>query len=833
MRRQPERARVRAPLFPSIMEDAPVSVFALASTFSNIPGVCLSQALARTQALAEDVINRNHEPTQDRADQHAEDDDDPERVAAAGPCPGGPRHRQNPNDEGEGRHQDRPQPLPRRFLGGLEDPRPLLPQVLGKLDDQDRVLGLQADQHHQADLAEDVERHVVDPEADHRAEGRQGDRDDDHQRQHPALVEGRHEQKNADDREGEDVTRLAPGLLLLVGRPGPLVAEALGQDLGGDLLHRPDRLARAIPRRRLAGDLRGIIHVVVRNIGWPDDVLHVPECAERHLPGARTVQNVQLHDVVRPRPRGSLGLDHHLPGFVIKIKIVDVGGTQVGLEDVENRGDVHLVKPGLDAVEVEPELGDAGREGGIDPQQLGPFDGVVGRRQELVGHGRQRLDPLARAVLDLEFEAAGLAQPADRRGLEHDRPGTPDLFRDRLLELPRQCPRAEVRSGALRPFLEDHEDGCRIRLVGAVDQVQTVQDQHVAHPFELLGDAADALDDPARGTAGRTVGGLDRDDQVTLVLIRDEPLGPLDQHVSQEDHQTDGEGDDDPPVARGPVEERVVRVLDPLQRPVEPAEEEELRLPCPVCPRPEEQPRHRGAQRQRVERREEEREHDRQRELVVEPAGEPRNERHGHEHRGQHESDRDDRRGHLGHRVPRRLPQRLAQLELTLHVLDDDDRVVHDQPDRQHQPAQRQRIDREAEGRHQRKRGHQRDRDRDHRDDRRPEPLEEDEHDDHDQHERLDQRVLDLLDVLVDVPRRVVDDPILQARRKAPGKLIHLGPDLADDVERIRVGKLVDRDRARRLAVERARRSRNSPRPARSARHRRVGRSSRRVGCGR
>ena len=36
-----------------------------------------------------------------------------------------------------------------------------------ELDDQDRVLRREPDQHHQADLAKDVERHVEKPQADH------------------------------------------------------------------------------------------------------------------------------------------------------------------------------------------------------------------------------------------------------------------------------------------------------------------------------------------------------------------------------------------------------------------------------------------------------------------------------------------------------------------------------------------------------------------------------------------------------------------------------------------------------------------------------------------
>ena len=51
------------------------------------------------------------------------------------------------------------------------------------------------------------------------------------------------------------------------------------------------------------------------------------------------------------------------------------------------------------------------------------------------------------------------------------------------------------------------------------------------------------------------------------------------------------------------------------------------------------------------------------------------------------------------HRPPRRLQRRLAQLDVPLDVLDDDDRVVHDDADRQHEAEERQRVEREAERR--------------------------------------------------------------------------------------------------------------------------------------
>ena len=118
-------------------------------------------------------------------------------------------------------------------------------------------------------------------------------------------------------------------------------------------------------------------------------------------------------------------------------------------------------------------------------------------------------------------------------------------------------------------------------------------------------------------------------------------------------------------------------------------------------------------------------------------------------------------------------------------------------------PAERQRVDREAEGGHHREGRHQRDRDRQHRDDRRPHALQEHEDDDQHQQERLEQRVLDLLDVLADVLGRVVIDPVLEARAGSswPGGPCSrvtwrtMSRALASAV-------LVDRQRAGRLAVQ-------------------------------
>ena len=83
----------------------------------------------------------------------------PTELRAPAPAPVAKRERQHAQDERERRHQNRPQPdarrprpRPRRSSG------PVLAQLFGELDDQDRVLRRQADQHDESDLTEHVVR---------------------------------------------------------------------------------------------------------------------------------------------------------------------------------------------------------------------------------------------------------------------------------------------------------------------------------------------------------------------------------------------------------------------------------------------------------------------------------------------------------------------------------------------------------------------------------------------------------------------------------------------------------------------------------------------------
>ena len=101
----------------------------------------------------------------------------------------------------------------------------------------------------------------------------------------------------------------------------------------------------------------------------------------------------------------------------------------------------------------------------------------------------------------------------------------------------------------------------------------------------------------------------------------------------------------------------------------------------------------RGRERQGVDRGDEHRHRHGDGELAEQLAGDARQERDRDEHRQQHKRDGDDRSGDLAHGTLRRLAGR--QLRMVLHhrldVLDDDDRVIHDDADGQHDGEQRDR----------------------------------------------------------------------------------------------------------------------------------------------
>ena len=109
---------------------------------------------------------------------------------------------------------------------------------------------------------------------------------------------------------------------------------------------------------------------------------------------------------------------------------------------------------------------------------------------------------------------------------------------------------------------------------------------------------------------------------------------------------------------------------------------------------------------------------------------------HGTNTARQHQADGDDRAGHLVHRLDGGVARRQALLDVMLDGLDDDDGVVDDDADGQHQAEQRQVVELKPSDGHDGEGADDGHRHGDQRDEGRPPVLQEQQHDDGDQDDR-------------------------------------------------------------------------------------------------
>ena len=136
---------------------------------------------------------------------------------SAGACSIGQRQWQDAEAEGQRGHNNGTQPQFGRFQSRLEQPHPFIHSRLGKLHDQDGVLGCQAKGGQQADLEVDVIGQSAERRGDDAADGSQGQRQEDGNGDRPALVKRGQAQEDHQDGKGVNGSRLRTGLPLLVG----------------------------------------------------------------------------------------------------------------------------------------------------------------------------------------------------------------------------------------------------------------------------------------------------------------------------------------------------------------------------------------------------------------------------------------------------------------------------------------------------------------------------------------------------------------------------------------------------------------------------------------
>ena len=365
--------------------------------------------------------------------------------------------------------------------------------------------------------------------------------------------------------------------------------------------------------------------------------------------------------------------------------------------------------------------------------------------KQLVPGGQQLFVTQIGLVEQLHIEAGCVAKFQHRRRLEGDDQGVPRS--PEMLHHPPGHRRPRLRSQrTIGPGLEaDSQESGILPLPGEIEP----HDRESGDDIILLL-RKQVIDHALVDRFGLFRGGPGRQchlaENQRLILVRQKARRHLREqhhHATSDDHEGQHRPDrtgDHPPDAAG------VASVRPVESLVEPGERSPLfGLPFQLWLQ---QAR---AQRRRQDERHQDRQHhrgnDRHRELAVDHARRAAQERHRQEHGRQDQSDADQRTGDLRHGFSRRVPRReLVLLHDALDVLDHHDGVVHQQADGKDHRQHGQRVDGVAQHRQHPERAQQHDGNRDGRDQRRAEVLQEDVHDHEHQRDRLDQRFDHLLD---------------------------------------------------------------------------------------
>ena len=421
---------------------------------------------AAAESLDEGEVARNDEHAQPGGDQHAPEHARAHHVLRARACAARQHHRHNAQDEGEGRHQDRPEAQAGRLQRRLLERRAPFVLCLGEFDDQDRVLGRQPDQHHEADLHVDVVVEAHQPYAEEGTQGHQRRPHEDRPGQAPALVERGQQQEHADD--GQDEGRRGRWRhLLLVRHRRVGEAHLLGHRLREHLLQRRERLSGGVATRRRALDFDGTLQVEPGRQFAPGDFRDGDERGQRnhHVGGLRA--NVDLADVLRIEPclRVRLRIDAVEPPEAVEV--VGVRAPQRRRQRLEHVVHRDAQRARLLAVQLDLDLRVVRIERGEQRAELRPFpcfgDEFPRLAAELVdGQG-------AAAVLQQEIEPGCGAEPGQGWNVERedDRLGN---GRELPLQPAHDALHMQGFALALLPRLEPHEDGAVVRLIGAGDR---------------------------------------------------------------------------------------------------------------------------------------------------------------------------------------------------------------------------------------------------------------------------------------------------------------------------------------------------------------------------
>src|SRR6478752_2076996 len=352
---------------------------------------------------------------------------------------------------------------------------------------------------------------------------------------------------------------------------------------------------------------------------------------------------------------------------------------------------------------------------------------------------------------------------------------------------------ARLRSFAFFPRLQRNEEK---RTIGSVDAAQHAE----AHDRTDILDAG-SLQDGLLDFAGSFRGSLERRGirqlqagiDVSLVFIREKALGDslaeesgTYSHQEEQDKREAGFVDE----VSAPTH---ISVGGAAKDTVEPAEESSQGSPCRL-PWAQQQGGKRRTEGECVESREEHGNGDRNRKLLVELAGDTGYEGSGNEHGSKNQCDSNYRSGDFLHRSDGRVVRCHPVLNMMFHRLHDNNGIIDDQSNRQHEPKKRQGVDGESQHRKNGEGSNQRYRNGKQRNQSRPKTLEENVDHQDDQDQSLAQCLVDFVDALTDRERSIQGHNVSKSLGEPPFRLVHHLEDGVSRLQGIAARGKVERD---------------------------------------
>src|SRR6516162_1271178 len=203
-----------------------------------------------------------------------------------------------------------------------------------ELDDQDRVLGGQADENNKADLCQDIDRHAPYEQPCDRCEQAHRHDQDDRQRQLPAFVMRRQHQKHKKSGCPEDENGGGATLLLLISKISPFKRDAQWKNLTSKFFHAMQCCAGSDTRCCDPLHLSGGKEIVARHAVGNRPVPQLCDRADWHHLAGR-VADLQAGNVLRRPPELAVGLDDDLVSSAEIVEVVDVLRTKINLQGAE------------------------------------------------------------------------------------------------------------------------------------------------------------------------------------------------------------------------------------------------------------------------------------------------------------------------------------------------------------------------------------------------------------------------------------------------------------------------------------------------------------------